>query len=1022
MPQDASSPLGFRVLVIVSRPLDLDDLPNLADQWALQNGLRRVQAPAFLKMLRLPTVEGLRLEIMNGYDIVHFDGHGALGIRCPNCGALHLPLEKKCDRCEALLEDEEAKGYFAFEREDSKLDALAAEELAEIVTSAPQPAKLVFLSACESAKGGDASLQNVLLAKGVPVVLGMNESVSLKATMALAGPFYAGLGAGMTIVRAFENALPALKKMENGAQLQKIPVLEGPGKDARILAAKVTGRASFEAEPLFGVPEYEFVGDFIRGDPPRGRKGLLSQTMDALQGGEKLVVLTGQGGIGKTRLAAEAARRLAWRYPGGIFWRSAAEMERLGLEEMLNAFDNVFGPQLRTLPIDAKRDQVLGYLRNYDTASLLVVDNAESIRDPGLWRFLEGIPQPSAALVTTRESLPCGGREIRVPEMENEEAIRLFFREARKSFLKWGEHLSPEERGSLAEIAGFMQGHPLAIKLTAALMASRSLTSIRDELRLNPPKEVSDRFDVSYRSLTEGQRNLFCRLAVFSGSMTEEAVGSICIDEDQKGNWNWQSDLGELERRSFLDRIEIEAQDESGNQVTIYRYHLHPLMRQYAVVKAGVDLLARLQPWAAEYFLGYAQHFNNSYDMLDMEKRNILFCMEWAANLMMSSYGEEREMRSRLVLGFMAAIDDFLDIRGYWNDLGWSLRQAIVASEILDDKKTIQIGIHKLGTLSQKKGDYCEARRLYQRSMKISQELGDVSGESSSLHNLGVLAYTFGDYVEARSYLHRSLKIDQEMDDKKGVANSLNHLGLVAHAIGDYDEACKLYKQSLKVKMEIGELRGASSSLTNLGNIAQITGNNDEAIKYYQQSWEIDQELGDKSGAARSSHNLGTLAQAMGKHEEARKLYLQSIKIKQELGDKNGVASSLNNLGILAQLAGKNDEARQIYQQSMKIKQDLGDKSGVASSLHNLGALAQTTGDYDEARQLYQQSMKIKQELGDKSGIALSKAQLALLEVQMGNAKEALQFIREAEATFMEIGSTHVKQARALRQRLEQYQ
>ncbi|MDD4160844.1 MAG: CHAT domain-containing protein, partial [Methanothrix sp.] len=157
MPQDASSPQGFRILVIVSRPLDLPDLPNLADQWALQGGLRRVQAPAFLKMLRPPTVEGLRSEILNSYDIVHFDGHGDFGLLCPNCGALHSPQEKKCDRCDASLEDEVAKGYFAFEREDGKLDALATEELAEIVMSAGNPAKLVFLSACESAKGGDAS-------------------------------------------------------------------------------------------------------------------------------------------------------------------------------------------------------------------------------------------------------------------------------------------------------------------------------------------------------------------------------------------------------------------------------------------------------------------------------------------------------------------------------------------------------------------------------------------------------------------------------------------------------------------------------------------------------------------------------------------------------------------------------------------------------------------------------------------------------------------------------------------------
>ena len=458
-------------------------MPNLADQWALQSGLRRVQAPAYLKMLRPPTVEGLRAEILNGYDIVHFDGHGDFGRRCPNCGALNGPQQKQCSRCEALLEHEAASGYFAFEREDGLLDALAAEELAEIVTSLPESApKLVFLSACESAKGGEASLQNVLLKNGVPAILGMNESVPLAATVALAGPFYASLGVGMTIDRAFKNALPALKRLENGGKLQQIMALEGPGKEARILTAKATGKASFEGERLYGLPEQEFVGDYIRADPPRGRKGLLSQAMNALQGGEKLVALTGQGGIGKTVLAAEAARRLASRYPGGVFWRSAADIKDLDLDKLLNAFENVFGPQFRTLPLDQKRDVALNYLRNYDTASLLVVDNAESIHDENLWRFLEGIPQPSAALVTTRESLPREGKEIRIPEMEPGESGRLLLQEARRRSPRWGEHLSPEDLKSLQEIAGVMKGHPLAIKLTASLLVRQSISSIRDEL------------------------------------------------------------------------------------------------------------------------------------------------------------------------------------------------------------------------------------------------------------------------------------------------------------------------------------------------------------------------------------------------------------------------------------------------------------------------------------------------------------------------------------------------------------
>ncbi len=165
MPQDAPSPQGFRVLVIVSRPLDLLDLPNLADQWALQGGLRRVQALAYLKMLRPPTVESLRSEILNGYDIVHFDGHGDFGLRCPNCGGLQFATAERVRAAATLfLRTRWRRATSPSSERTANWTLLAAEELAKIVMSAPGKAtKLVFLSACESAKGGEASLLNALL-------------------------------------------------------------------------------------------------------------------------------------------------------------------------------------------------------------------------------------------------------------------------------------------------------------------------------------------------------------------------------------------------------------------------------------------------------------------------------------------------------------------------------------------------------------------------------------------------------------------------------------------------------------------------------------------------------------------------------------------------------------------------------------------------------------------------------------------------------------------------------------------
>jgi tetratricopeptide (TPR) repeat protein len=1018
MPQESSSPQGFRVLVIVSRPLDLPDLPNLADQWALQNGLRRVQAPAFLKMLRPPTVEGLRSEILNGYDIVHFDGHGALGRRCPNCGALHSPQEKKCDRCTALLEDEVAKGYFAFEREDGKLDALAADGLAEIVTSAPEPAKLVFLSACESAKGDEASLQNVLLAKGVPAVLGMNESVSPKATMALAGPFYAGLGAGMTITRAFQNALPALKKLENGSKLQKIPVLEGPGKDVRILSAKVSGRASFEPERLFGLPEHVFVGDYIRADPSRGRKGLLSQAMDALQSGEKLVVLTGQGGIGKTVLASEAARRLAYRYPGGVFWRSA-EMERLGLEEMLNAFENVLGTQFSNLPVDKKRDRVLNYLRDYDTASLLVVDNAESIKDSGLWRFLEGIPQPSAALVTTRESLPCGGREIRVPEMEPEEAGRLLITEARRRSPRWGEHLSSADLECLNEIARFMQGHPLAIKLIAALMTSRSLASIRDELKRKPPKEVFDRFDVSYANLGEGEKELLCRLAVFSGSVVDHAIKMVCVEDNQEDLSNWESNLGELVRKSFVDRIEIAAQDGSGSEVLLYRYRLHPLMRQYAAAKAGNDVLTKFRNRSALCFLMYAVEFGQNFDMLEWERENILAGMDVTVARLRHEKGDELKRVSYQLLQFLCALQDYLDNRGYWSEYRLRLHQAMDAARVLENKKVEMACLNQLGHVSHKLGYYDDAQNFFYQCLEIADRLDDKAGKSDSLRGLGMLAQEKSEYDNAQELFKKSHEIAKDIGDKSNISASLYQMGSLAQDTNDYIEAGNLYQQSLSISQEMGDKRGISSSLGSLGILAYLTGDHEEAKKLLQRSLEISQEIGNMGNISSSLHQLGMLAMDEQNWDEARSFLYQSLKIKQKLGDKKGVSTAIGELGNLAETVGDYDHAYTLFHACLDIAQELQDKVGISKSLSGLANLAYLKGDLIEAGRLYKHSLEISQEIGDKNDIAVGMAQFAILEERTGNVKEALRMIRLAEAAFRELGSPYAELARKHRESLE---
>ena len=338
------------------------------------------------------------------------------------------------------------------------------------------------------------------------------------------------------------------------------------------------------------------------------------------------------------------------------------------------------------------------------------------------------------------------------------------------------------------------------------------------------------------------------------------------------------------------------------------------------------------------------------------------------------------------------------------------------------EDKALAAVLHRLGKIRYLLGDYVEARKLYQQSLEITQQLGDKSGISSSLHQLGIMAQSTGDYDQARDLYQQSLEIMQQQGDKIGVSKSLHELGILSHLTGDYESARKLYQQSLETKRQLGDKRGVSRSLHNLGILALDTGDCDAARKLYQQSLEIFQELGDKRSVSSSLHQLGMLAKSTGDYDAAKKLYQQSLEISRELGDKSGISSSLHQLGMLAQDTGDYDEACKLYQQSLEIFQQLGDKRGVSRSLHQLGIIAQSTGDYDQARDFYQQSLEIFLELGDKDGIAISQAQLALLEEKIGNAMDALHLIKMAEESFLELKSPMAAQARKDRERLEKKQ
>ncbi|WP_228056643.1 tetratricopeptide repeat protein [Microcoleus sp. LEGE 07076] len=278
------------------------------------------------------------------------------------------------------------------------------------------------------------------------------------------------------------------------------------------------------------------------------------------------------------------------------------------------------------------------------------------------------------------------------------------------------------------------------------------------------------------------------------------------------------------------------------------------------------------------------------------------------------------------------------------------------------------------------------------------QILPHVEGERRSycLIELGAIHRYFGNWDLAEEYFKDALSMEEENSNQSGIATSLGMLGDIERNRGNWDEAERLYRQSLALMTELGDRAGMATCWGVLGDIERNRGNWDEAERLYRQSLALRTELGDRAGMASSWASLGDIERNRGNWDEAERLYRQCLAIETELGDRAGMATSWGLLGDIERLRGNWDEAEQLKRQSFQLRQELGDRAGMASSWGVLGDIERNRGNWDEAERLYRQCLALMTELGDRQGIATSIGCLGENELGKGNLDAAEQLLTEA--------------------------
>lgn len=663
--------------------------------------------------------------------------------------------------------------------------------------------------------------------------------------------------------------------------------------------------------------------------PPRptsfiGRETELAQLADWLQDPDcRLLTITGPGGSGKTRLAAEAAQREAVAFQDGACFVSLAPLTAGDLLAPTLA-------QLLEIPVPTGADvkaRVLAWLR--DREMLLVLDNFEHLVADALVvsEFLEGCPRASI-LVTSREALRLYGEHIlalaplpvpapaengtmrRAAEVAPFPSVELFVHRSRAVAPSF--QLSDANAGVVAEICRRLDGLPLAIELAAAragayaprellALLHRSFALLPPGARDLPPRHqtLTQTIEWSYNLLAPLEQTLFRRLAAFAGGFDAESVEAVCNADGALGR-QARDVLAALVDKSLVYCLDVtgEAQVEGRGA----RHDLLETIHEYAQLRLDESgEMAALRQSHLAHYTALAEEAEAKLTSaerprwlgrLDVEQNNLRAAVAWAIEA-----APVGALRLATALGTMWEVRLPLFIGG--EILQSALGRAVDAPPVLRAK-----ALYWVGRMALRQGHLRYAEAELTESLTLYRALGERRGLALTLNDLGSVLMWQGRYTEAEAAFAESLIIRREFGEAWWTAQTLNNLGMTHYRCGDYAAALRDFEECLEHFRQTGAEMPLAWPIGGLGQVALATGDYAAAQRLLEESASIWRRHKFAWALAYRLNDLGLLAWLSGDLAAAQRIHAESLAISREIGDERGLAFALAGLARVAAAGG----------------------------------------------------------------------------------------------------------------------
>jgi class 3 adenylate cyclase/tetratricopeptide (TPR) repeat protein len=352
---------------------------------------------------------------------------------------------------------------------------------------------------------------------------------------------------------------------------------------------------------------------------------------------------------------------------------------------------------------------------------------------------------------------------------------------------------------------------------------------------------------------------------------------------------------------------------------------------------------------------------------------------------------------------FRLAADAATDVFANETAIGWYDRLL----PLLEARDAVEVAL-RLGEVRQLVGGWVDADGAFRSALELAEACGDERGRIRARSAIGyVLAHT-GEMVEARDLLDTAVADAERLSDAETLVTTLEHLGFAAWQQGDYDASIAASRRLVEVARAAEDPRAECRALDAMGLAYWRTGAFSRARDAFREAVELAERVNDMKGAVHVANDFAGLLAEEGDLAGAFEQVRRGVDAARAIGYRNAEAVLIGNAGELYRQYGQFEDSLECSLRCLAVTAPMRDRADVATRLGNIALTLADAGRLEDADDFFAEAIALAESIDDPYLVSSCAHDRAELLIRMDRAAEADELDRRALAIASEIDAHEI--------------